>query len=621
MKVYAEAYGGSLDEAAAAEEVDVPMAEFWIHQQSLSCQVATSLAHTTGKTVVAAESFTARPPDGRWRETPALLKPLGDAAFITGINRMCLHTWALQPRLDLAPGFSSGRYGTHFGRLNSWWDLSPAWIEYLARCQFLLQSGQSVKDLLYLRHEGLDPSGLKDYPDPPAGYGADYLAVKQLLEAKVEGGAVRLASGGVYRALVLPQAWAASLATLKKIEALAAGGVPVFGPAPTCPSGLVDLREHAAEWKTLVAKLWGAGGVGGVYPASELASTLRAKKIAPDFHFSGGRIYLDVRFAHRVADGADLYFISNQQAAAVMIQADFRVGDRLPELWDAVSGAIVPAVSYRVEKGRLTLPLALKKDGSIFVIFRSPLPKNWVTSIAQADAMPLPNTPELNVTGGALADEPGDYAIQEASGARRRVTVDAPPAPVEIAGPWRLAFQPGRGAPAVLTMDRLTLLSQNAEPGIRFFSGVTTYTATFTLPAAPAAGEECLLDLGEVHDLASVRVNGANCGTLWTAPWTVRVTPHVHAGRNELAIAVANTWVNRLIGDEALPADAVYEAKGSIFTVGRMLEFPAWWNDPAAVKARQRVTFPVWRHYKADDPLLPSGLAGPVRIRYAVAIK
>ncbi len=64
-----------------------------------------------------------------------------------------------------------------------------------------------------------------------------------------------------------------------------------------------------------------------------------------------------------------------------------------------------------------------------------------------------------------------------------------------------------------------------------------------------------VLDLGNVRDLASVRVNGKALGTLWLGPWTVDVTGAVQPGRNTLEVEIVNAWNNRLVGDANLPAD------------------------------------------------------------------
>jgi hypothetical protein len=152
----------------------------------------------------------------------------------------------------------------------------------------------------------------------------------------------------------------------------------------------------------------------------------------------------------------------------------------------------------------------------------------------------------------------------------------------QLDGTWDVSFQPGRGAPASVRLESLGSLSQHRDPGIKYFSGVATYTKSFTLPKGMKPGKPLVLDLGSVADVAEVWVNGKPVGTVWKAPWRLDVGPATRAGRNKLEIRVANLWVNRLIGD--VQPDA------------------------------QKIAFTAMRTYKPDAPLRPSGLLGPVQL-------
>ena len=155
--------------------------------------------------------------------------------------------------------------------------------------------------------------------------------------------------------------------------------------------------------------------------------------------------------------------------------------------------------------------------------------------------------------------------------------------PVEaIGGAWTVAFQPNRGAPASATLATLTPWNESADTGIKYFSGAAVYSKAFTLPAKGAG--RYVLDLGEVKELAEVTLNGKPLGTVWTTPYKLDITKALKPGRNELKVKVVNLWVNRLIGD-------------------------------AQPDAKQKITFTIIPTYRADAPLKPSGLLGPVEIR------
>ncbi|HEV2382567.1 MAG TPA: glycosyl hydrolase [Terriglobia bacterium] len=154
-------------------------------------------------------------------------------------------------------------------------------------------------------------------------------------------------------------------------------------------------------------------------------------------------------------------------------------------------------------------------------------------------------------------------------------------------GPWHVSFQPGRGAPSSITLDALSSWSDNQDAGVKYFSGTGAYTKTLQAPADWFKKDAHLwIDLGDVKNLAEVTVNGKSLGIVWHAPFRVDATSALKPGANEVTIKVTNAWVNRLIGDQ----------------------------QPGATK----YTFADVKPYKANSPLLPSGLLGPVQI-YSVA--
>ncbi len=595
LRVYAEAQGGPLNPFLCNEYTDVPMNEFWMpdargrggHMKPIA-----SVANRLGRRIVGAEAFTAKPEDGRWLATPANMKAVGDCAFAAGINRFIFHTYVHQPYSDIAPGFTLGRYGTHFGRLNTWWPLAGAWMSYLARCQFLLQQGHTAADLLMLigDEEGY-PLNLT-HLGVPRGYDFDVCYARHLSSLVWRDGAFRSPNGLVYRALVLPKKWTADLATLQRLKMFLAQGAVLLGAPPAAPAGLLEQRNRLPEWRSLVAELFAK-----VKPREALQTTLDELKLPPDAAFTATTGAAEMHWIHRATTEGELYFVSNQSGQPVTVQATFRAGRRAPEIWDPVTGQHAPAAEYKIEAGRVSLPLALDASGSTFVVFRRELPAD-----EQVSAPPKTKLP----------------------------------APIAINGPWRVQFQPGRGAPAAITMEKLASWTQCADAGVKFFSGIATYRKVFDLPPeirsqrsevskSSTAGSDLrpltsdlsrriYLTLGAVSDIASIKINGHEAGVAWTAPFAVDVTGLLRAGENMLEIAVANRWVNRLIGDEALPPDARYDFGSSKFTTGRLAELPPWLGHAELTRQRHRITFATWSLYKSDSPLRDSGLLGPVRL-------
>jgi hypothetical protein len=125
-----------------------------------------------------------------------------------------------------------------------------------------------------------------------------------------------------------------------------------------------------------------------------------------------------------------------------------------------------------------------------------------------------------------------------------------------LMGSWTLSFPANWGAPPSVQMAKLTSWTESADAGVKYFSGTATYTKTVMAPASWfRSGHRIWIDLGKVHDIAEVKVNGKTAGLVWAPPYRVDVTSALKPGVNKLEIAVTNEWTNRQIGDRLLPAD------------------------------------------------------------------
>jgi hypothetical protein len=176
--------------------------------------------------------------------------------------------------------------------------------------------------------------------------------------------------------------------------------------------------------------------------------------------------------------------------------------------------------------------------------------------------------------------------VRTRSGRRVPLRVTSVPAAIAVDGPWGVRFAPpGREATKSLRMARLASWPTLDDPDVKFFSGTATYATKVSVSALQlGADRRVLLDLGDVQNLARVRVNGRDLGVLWKAPFVVDVTPAVKAGDNTLEVEVTNTWRNRLVGDSGKPP-----AERQTWVLGNI-------NLPSTT------------------PLLPAGLLGPVRL-------
>ena len=579
LKWIVEPYVGfSFDEFVASGEADGLAGEFWVHdaaEAAFSTIKRTSSMTETMKQdkEVGAESFTARPADAAWQATPRSLKLVADGAFCRGLNRIILHSVAHQPREDMRPGFTHGRYGTEFGRHNTWWPLAGPFMDYLARAGVMLRQGNRVADFLFMKNDG--PFSEDRFPDVPPGYDFLFIAPSTLLQSQAVDGRVVTPGGGSHAIVVFPKRWVADIPLLEKLGALRKAGVTLLGEPPVMPSGRRDLKEHQ-RWDDLRAALWPASSA---YPkADTLAKAAQAKGLAADFSAHPASAPLD--YVHRRDAEKDIYFVHNTTDQPLTAEASFRVTGKGAQFWNPVDGSVAEAPASRRTDDRTGITVNLASFGSTFVVFHGP-------------------------------ENPGPEIVSP----KKSVSM---PSPIPLPS-WKVTFAPAMGKSFERDFPALVLWNENDDEAIKHFSGPATYTTTFQLPALETpTSPRVVIDLGRVFDLAEVTVNGKLAGTVWTDPNTLDITPFVVAGTNEIRIKVVNRWINRLIGDEFLPEEATYKgiATDSSATAGVLTKFPDWYTDPSKAAFRKRTTFATWKHYDKNSPLVPSGLIGPVFVRF-----
>jgi hypothetical protein len=512
------------DEGIYSASADEPMGEFWTStaawakgfNEHKGIQMA-SVAHTMGKTVVGAESFTSDEKE-KWLMHPATIKTLGDFEFCQGINRFVVHRYAHQPYLDRAPGATMGQWGLHYERTQTWWEMSSTWHEYLTRCQFMLRQGKFVAELCYLRPELPNQTYFTPNPPPPTGYRYDEISAKALIERmRVKDGKLVLPDGMSYRVLVLPPQTVMTSALARKVKQLVADGATVFGPHPQTSPSLQDFPKSDDEVAAIGNEVWGdcdgqkvithKFGKGSVNWGGSLANDVLADRQPP---FVSD---VPLNWIHRSTPDAEIYFLANGSTDSVTARCEFPESELRPEIWNPETGEITAPAKVNPARAGTSLTLDFAPGDSTFVVFR------------------------------------------QSSAAPKSAVVDSSHPLLEIAGPWQLSFPPNRGAPPSVTLTNLVSWSDSADDGVKYFSGTATYRTTFDLEK-PATGDrqsKIYLELGEVQVMARVKVNGKDCGIAWRPPFRVEVTDAIRAGKNNLEIEVANLWPNRMIGDAALP--------------------------------------------------------------------
>jgi hypothetical protein len=558
-------HGAPLDALETFRHSAVPQSEFWSRnphrskdEERFFTKEVASAAAIYGQKFVAQEGETSM--GEQWSESLATdLKPSFDMAVTEGMNRLVWHEFTSSPASTGLPG-QEYFAGTHLNPKVTWWNAGDAFFRYLNRVQFMMQQGVAVNDVLYFYGDNI-PAFVRLKADDPAhvlpGYDYDVTDEDALLHTlHAESGQLVGPSGVQWRMLAMPADGHVSLPALMQIAAYVNHGGTLVGTTPVGPTGQLYPTERE-QFTAVVRQMWGSScsagthhsyGRGEVWCTNTTRSVLSAKGILPDVAIDpSSSLSLSANstspldYAHRRTANADIYFFRSGSPSPVTTDVLIRAHGRSVELWDAVTGDRYRAADVQPQPdGRTRLPLSLPAYGSLFVVV-----------VREAEPALLPAA---------------------------KVEHDELLKPLV---PWSVTFQPDRGAPTYpVSFSKLSSWTASDDPGVRYFSGSAVYHADVIAPQH-GSGEQLWLRFTDVREIARVRVNGHDGGTVWAKPLVLRIDQWLNPGRNALDIEVTNLWPNRIIGD-LQPGTQIHFTKTNI------------------------------RSYRSDSPLLPSGLIGEV---------
>ena len=506
------------------KHADIPMCEFW-HPKSDShvgsiqykpIKPTVSAARMYGKQRIAAESFTSF--NLTWNEHPRFLKEIIDFNFAEGITHPIFHTYTHNPKIDfLPPGTSFGTsIGTPFLRLQTWWKHMPYFTDYLARCNYMLEIGRPISDvLMYLGDEqNHKPSQSLRLPE---GYSYDYCNPDVLLNRlTVKKGHIFTPEGISYRVLWLYDCKRMLPETLEKIYSFAKQGVIVVGPPPKNIATLSGGINAKKRFKKAVKKLWGDGtenmtiiGNGKVFNTLNIDSVLAKEGIKPDILFNLSNTS-KLRWLHRQTNESDIYFLSASQDSGYKGVVSFRSKGYV-EIWDPLSGK-TEAMKFRESYDYTDVELDVPAGNSCFIIFRNKKSKIPYKLMRPKDKI------QLNDLSWQILF-PKEWGVEDTSLVSHELVA------------WK----------------DLPISDEGKS-----FSGTVLYETTFSLDRKNM-NVNYFLDLGRVEVIAKVGINGNNVGTCWSSPYVFEVTNYLKEGENKLQIAVTSTWFNRLVYDAGLP--------------------------------------------------------------------
>ncbi|MEN9349315.1 MAG: hypothetical protein RL372_293, partial [Bacteroidota bacterium] len=552
------------------KNVDMPMGEFWnnspTHDKPNDVLDAISGAHIYGKNIIQAEAFTTLRMD--WKEHPGNLKMLGDQNFALGINKLAIHVFMHNPFTDRVPGVTLDPIGLYFQRNQTWFNQSKAWIQYLARTQSLLQLGKPVADIavfsgdelpsraslpsvltqtlpglfepekieaqkLRLQNTGQpmrqEPVGVsftantyqaKDWINPLRGYLYDSFNADALEQLRYTNGALQTPSGSRYKILVIAADTLMNPSMhirpvlVQHIMRLVAEGATVIVDKAYASHFTNAFSKAGIAWKTEVhvsnpQAIYGKGKlIQGPIQQSDFTElgtnpdvTVVNKTAVKASHIS---------FTHRVYGNTHIYFVSNQSGKNIQPQLLFRQSG-VPIILDPVTvKSQIPAYA-KTNSAQNVVELNLAANESKFIVFTEAPEK----SIVQKAPASISNT------------QPTLFDKQ-----------------------WKIYFDSSLGGPSLpLKTETLSDISKNENPAVKYYSGSMRYQNTFRVNDVTKTS----IGFAEIHDIATVFVNGIDCGTIWTPPYVLDISKAVRKGNNSIEIVVSNTWHNRLLGDAAKP--------------------------------------------------------------------
>jgi hypothetical protein len=571
--------------------VDLPEGEGSQWRTVRASRWAASIGHLYDRPVISSETWTWLHSPA-FRATPLDVKAEADLHFLQGINQLIGHGWPYTPERVAYPGGRFYAAGV-FNDRNPWWIVMPDLARYLQRVSHLLRQGRPVVDVaLYLPTADtwahFEPGAMGSMietmdrrvgPDLlpaliAAGFNVDFVDDDVLADrARLEQGTLAIGQGR-YRAIVLPGIERVPTATMRALEAFAAGGVRVVATGRTpalAPGYLASAADHAGVAAS-AARLFGGSSPAGVFVerGSDLGTALAAV-LQPDVAVANAGADLGV--VHRRTPEADIYFVANTSNVPIDAEATFRVTADRAEQWDPMTGGAAAVSVRRAAAGiGTTVTVDLPPYGSTVFVF------------------PAAGAAAAGVAASGGPVRPG------------------PPAPsLDISTGWRVRF----GSDAA-SADWETLRSWTEQEATRHFSGVAVYEKTIEVPAwMRRRGQAVFLDFGAaravpvggpnapvqawleapVREAAVVTVNGVRAGSVWCPPYALDVTAHLRPGANTFRVEVANLAINHMAG-RALPDYTLLHLR-----YGKRFE-P---QDMDQVRP------------------VPAGLLGPIRLRTAPA--
>jgi len=361
---------------------------------------------------------------------------------------------------------------------------------------------------------------------------------------------------------------------LYKINDLVQSGATVVGPKPVRSHGLDSWKERDKIVKELADTLWGDcdgkekkenhSGAGRIIWGKDLRMVLADRDILPDFGFAGNADNTDIDFIHRKMKDIDIYFIRNKTLKNVCGTGFFRQQKKQAAYWDPLTGKSADCLIMAAQPEQTLLPIVLEPYGSVFIVFAPGATREKISTISRNGKVifPVHDKGNENIASlerdntGFFFSRSGEYEFKESMNRTKKVFLEEDPLRFIVEGPWHVYFPDSLKGPGEVTFDSLIWWKDSNLDGIRFFSGIATYSNEFVLPDSyRIKNRKVILEFENIIETAHIYLNGSDLGICWRFPYRLDITEALRTGKNQLKVEVANTWANRLCGDARLPRE------------------------------------------------------------------
>ncbi|MCU0644668.1 MAG: hypothetical protein MUC94_10440, partial [bacterium] len=509
-----------------------------------------------------------------WDVTLQKMKAVTDWLFSRGVNRLLLSSFYFTMEGDWQFEIPPSLFYQ-----NTLWRYLPNYTDYVQRLSFILSGGRNVTPIAMLYPNKnvqavLTPldEKLADQVDSAFIGLSNFLLSHQLdfdyldeetlnkveikqVEDKV---ILRLNQNDFwidYELLLLPLTKIIDEAALQSINNFykRGGKIIAYGNLPQLSLEGVDLKNAVNKiWRDPAGANTNENGGMAFFNKSNLDSiySIIESCLIADLRLEPPN--KNISFIHKIKDGLDIYFISNNDSVPVKTNISFsNIGT--PQIWNAEDGTIANAAQFHREDDRTILPLRLDRFGSLLIVFDQN--EANIPHVIKSNM----NIKQLEVKGDSLfvcASPIGDgenfFVLSWQGKEFEKKLFATPPEKIDLADFWN--FTPADNSfPAEIRSAGTWTEEQTIKqpdgatkaPAHPYFSGTGIYSQRLHLDKSLLKeNRKFMLEAGQINDIIEVWLNGKKVGERCWLPFSFDITNYLKAGENEIKLVITNTPAN-----------------------------------------------------------------------------